>query len=31
MCIKIQIEVCIFEAESISNFIKVTEKNVHYM
>ena len=26
MCIKIQIEVCIYEDESISNFINVTEK-----
>ena len=31
MCFKIQIKVCIFKDESISNLIYVTEKNFHYM
>ena len=31
MCIKIQMEVCIFLNKSILNLIYVIEKNVHYM
>ena len=31
MCIKIQLKVCIFENESILNWIYVIEKNFHHM